>query len=234
MKYTTVESIARRLRGRLQIENQPPIDAALTNALGYGSVVAGHTVDPQLIVEISELEESKIDLILSQIYVTPLCLTNEITRNILKDLSECLTISSLIQVHFEGTNPVLQASDISQASMDLARKAHYMLQSLTAGHNIWIPTNPAMDQSTQQGQRQPLRLPGEKLLGQNSLPDTITRNYTVTTTKDFNNRRADPNTGRRQEGFFNNDPCFNDYSDSGCGPCNANRVYGREPNRNCT
>ena len=227
MKYTTTESIARRLRGRLQIENQPPIDSALTNAIGYGSVVAGNTVDPQLIVEIASQKESYIDLILSQIYVTPLCLTSDITRDILKDLSESLTISSLIQVHFEGTNPVLQASDISQASMDLRRNAEYMLQALTAGHNIWIPTSPPMDQSTPQGQRQPLRLPGEKLLGSNALPDTITRNYTVTTTKDFSRSRVDPNTGRRQEGFFNNDR-------SDCGSCNANRVYGKEPYRKCT
>ena len=217
MKYTTVESIARRLRGRLQIENQPTIDTALTQALGYGTTVSGQTVDPQLIVEISSQEESKINLILSQVYVTPLTLSNDITKDILKDLSECLTISSLIQIHFEGTNPVLQASDISQASMDLARKAYYMLQSLTAGHNIWIPTMPMMDESNQQGQRQPLRLPGEILLGSDQIPDTITRNYTVTTTKNVN----------RGEGFFNNDS-------SDCGPCNANRVYGREPDRFCT
>jgi hypothetical protein len=220
MKYTTTESLARRLRGRLQIENQPVIDATLTNAIGYGSVVAGNTVDPQLIVELAEQKESYIDLILGQIYVTPLCLVNEVTRNILKDLSESLTISALIQVHFEGTNPVLQASDVSQASMDLRRNAEYMLQALTAGHNIWIPTAPGLDQSTQQGQRQPLRLPGEKLLGSDALPDTITRNYTVTTTKDFKDR------SRRQEGFFNNDR-------SNCGPCSSNRVYGLEPYREC-
>lgn len=218
MRYTNTESIARRLRGRLQIENQPAIDAALTNAIGYGSVVAGNTVDPQLIVELAEQKESYIDLILGQIYVVPLSLKNDTTRNILKDLSECLTISSLIQVHFEGTNPVLQASDVSQASMDLRRNAEYLLQALTAGHNIWIPTSPPIDQSTQQGQRQPLRLPGEVLLGSDQLPDTITRNYTSVAQKDFR---------RQREGFFNNDR-------SNCGPCNANRVYGREPNRFCT
>lgn len=220
MKYTTTERLARRLRGRLEIKNQPTIDTALTDALGYGSVVSGQVVDPELIVDTAEIKESYIDLILSQIYVTPLSLKHEVTISILRDISECLIISSLMQSHFEGTNPVLQASDVSQASMDIRRSAEFLLQAISAGHNIWIPTIPGMDQSTPQGQRQPLRLPGEKLLGSNALPDTISRNYTVAAKKDLS-----PTSKR--VGFFNDDT-------SDCGPCNSNRVYGREPYRRCT
>lgn len=220
MKYTTVEDIARRLRGRLNIENQPPIDSALTNVLGYGTVVAGNTVDNDLIAQLADEREAYIDLILSQIYYMPLQLTNPITANIIRDISESLTISSLIQVHFEGTNPVLQASDVSQASMDLRRHGEYLLQAIAAGHNIWIPTAPPLDQSTQQGQRQPLRLPGERLLPMGQLPDTITRNYSVSTKKEV-----------PQEDLF-----FDRYSDDclNCQSVRDNKPFGVEPDRRCT
>ena len=181
MKYTTVENIARRLRGRLNINVIPGV----SDSLGYGTAVAGNTVDSELISHLANEKEAYIDLILSQIYVTPLKLSNEITVNILRDISECLSISALMQVHFEGVNPVLQASDAGQASMDLRRHAEFLLQSITAGHNIWIPTTPMVDPRNLEGQRQPLRLPGEILLGQADLPDTITRNYTVATKKEL-------------------------------------------------
>ncbi len=220
MKYTTVDDIARRLRGRLNISETLPTDANITTALGYGNVVAGNTVDPELITQIAEQKESYIDLILSQIYVMPLQLSNEITINIIKDISESLTISSIIQVHFEGTSPVLQASDISQASMDLRRHGEYLLQAIAASHNIWIPTNPPAEQGTVQGQRQPLRLPGERLLGTESLPDTVTRNYSVSTKKNI----------PLEDTYF-------DYQREDCLTCRIVRdgkPFGVEPDRRCT
>ena len=219
MQYTTVEDIARRLRGRLNISETLPTDANITQALGYGNVVAGNTVDPELITQIADEKEAYIDLILSQIYVTPLRLTSTITFNILRDISESLTISSLIQVHFEGTSPVLQASDASQASMDLRRHGEYLLQALSAGHNIWIPTAPPLDQSTPQGQRQPLRLPGEVLLPMGGLPDTITRNYSVSGKRDFS----------QTDTYF-------DYQKEDCLVCNSvrgNKPFGVEPDKKC-
>ena len=221
MRYTTVDNIARRLRGRLQIDTAPPVDTNLGTVLGYGQTVAGNTVDNALITQIADEKEAYIDLILSQIYVMPLQLSSYITVNILQDISECLTISGIIQVHFEGTSPVLQASDISQASMDLRRNGEYLLQSIAVSHNIWIPTTPPADQSTLQGQRQPLRLPGERLLAQADLPDTITRNYTVSGVS----TAKTTNTGPRY--FEDNDDC----------PCDSfskrGRAYGQEPNRYC-
>ena len=220
MQYTTVDDIARRLRGRLNISETVPTDANITEALGYGNVVAGNTVDNDLITQIAEEKEAYIDLILGQIYVMPLKLTSTVTFNILRDISESLTISSLIQIHFEGTNPILQASDISQASMDLRRHGEYLLQMLSAGHNIWIPTNPPLDQGTQQGQRQPLRLPGEVLLPMGGLPDTITRNYSVSGKINV----------EHEDTYF-------DYEREDCLICNTvrdNKPFGVEPDRRCT
>lgn len=219
MQYTTVEKIARRLRGRLNIKDQPPIDSALTNVLGYGTVVAGNTVDNDLISQLAEEKEAYIDLILSQIYKMPLRLTSTITANILADISESLTISSLIQVHFEGTSPVLQASDVSQASMDLRRHGEYLLQAIAASHNVFIPTAPALDQSTTQGQRQPLRLPGEILLPMGELPDTITRNYSVS---------GKINIDNEDKYFEYQTDCLN------CRAIRDNKPFGVEPDRSCT
>jgi hypothetical protein len=183
MKYTTVENIARRLRGRLNIEETPPIDTALTQALGYGNVVAGNVVDPETITLVAERKEGYIDLILSQIYVTPLRLSHEVTRNILADISESLSIAGLIQIHFEGSNPIMQASDISQTAMNLDVHAKSLLQQITAGSNIYIAVSPPVDHKTLHGERQPLRLPGERLLGRDQIPDNVTKNTTVVQNK---------------------------------------------------
>lgn len=217
MQYTTVDDIARRLRGRLIISETIPEDANITQALGYGNVVAGNTVDPELVTQIADQKDSYIDLILGQVYKMPLKLTSSVTFNILKDISESLTISSLIQVHFEGTSPVIQASDSGQASMDLRRHGEFLLQSIVAGRNIWIPTTPIVDQSTPQGQRQPLRLPGEVLLPMSDLPDTITRNFSVSGKIDVDD----------EDKFFG----------SNCRKCGTNKNYNtfgvETKNKNC-
>lgn len=177
MKYTTLPDIARRLRGRLEINLDEELPVATIP--GYGQAASGQVVDPELVVQVAEEKEAYLDLVLGQIYVIPLVLTSEVTSRIMKDMTECLVISSLIQVHFEGNNPIVPAADISGASTDLSRQAHYMLAALTAGHNIFIPTMPAPQNSmVNVPEQHALRLPGEKLLSATDRPDTVTRNYT--------------------------------------------------------
>lgn len=177
MKYTTLENLARKLRGRLEISIEGELPEAVLT--GYGQVASGKVVDPELITQITNEQEAYIELILGQIYFLPFQLTSPTTKNILQRLVEDLVISSLMQVHFEGTNPIVPAADISGASVDLYRNAHYLLAALTAGHNIFIPTMPApTNQSVGMVDQQPLRLPGERLLGQDDRPDTVSRNYT--------------------------------------------------------
>ena len=114
-KYTTEENIARKLRGRLRIENQPEVNTNLQTILGYGNSASGQTVDNDLIEQLFDQTDAYIDLVLSQIYEYELKLTSNVTVKILEQLSEDLIISKLISVHFQGTNPVLPTADVAGA-----------------------------------------------------------------------------------------------------------------------
>lgn len=209
MKYTTLENIARRLRGRLEVSVEGELPETVLT--GYGQVATGKVVDPELVTQVVNEKEAYIDLVLGQIYVIPLTLSSPVTKHIMQDLTENLVISSLIQVHFEGTNPIVPAADISGASVDLNKQAHYMLAALTAGHNIFIPTMPApQHQSVGMTDQQPLRLPGERLLSRDAVPDTLTRNYTVAV---HGSRR--PSTKKYSYYFSETDGEFSDPYTSG-------------------
>lgn len=180
LQYTTVENIARRLRGRLEIENQPPVAIALGQSVNYGSTIGGQVVDPYLLEQIGFQKEAYINLILSQIYALPLSLTHPITKQIMAEITECLVISAVLKVHYQGSLAGT-GSDAQGLGVDLDRQAYMLLASLTIGHNIYIPmvTNPPMQQ-TYPGTMppQPLVLPGEQLLYKDQ-PDTIHRVYNV-------------------------------------------------------
>ncbi|HEY9657674.1 MAG TPA: hypothetical protein V6C65_04355 [Allocoleopsis sp.] len=158
--YTTVEAIARRLQGRLTLNGTP--------AMG------GQTVDPELVEQCGVQAEDYMNLVLGQIYVLPL----QKTHAILADVAESLTISKLMEVHFQGTSYPAPGADVAGAAGDLRRHAEMILQALTVGHGIYIPVMPS-GQPTMPNmpQPQPLVLPGETLKADQ--PDTITRNVTV-------------------------------------------------------
>lgn len=195
MKYTTEEQIARKLRGRLNIQNQPSVDTSLQVILGYGQSVSGQTVDNALITQLADQREAYIDLILGQVYEMPLLLIDPVTVAIMADISESLIISELLKVHFQGTSPIIPSADVSGATQDTRKHAEYLLTALTVGHNIYIPVSP-MGQNNDPGrtQMQPLVLPGEKLRVRP--PDTITRNMTLRQVKD---------TKATRQKYFNDD-----------------------------
>jgi hypothetical protein len=207
-KYTDYESLSRRLRGRLNVPGFPEsTDFGATNTavnalLGYGQSATDQSIDLLLIDQLAGTQESYIDLILSQLYKYPLQLTSEVTVQVLKDISECLIISSLIAVAFEGQSSIIPAADISQSASDLRRQGEFRLAQLTAGTNIFIPNSlqsPNMQMNVPQMQM--LRLPGEVLLGQSERPDDISRNYTFQSKRNtrvgsqyFNEGRGDCGT----------------------------------------
>lgn len=195
MKYTTEERIARKLRGRLNIQNTPEVNTNLQVILGYGQSVSGQTVDNALIEQLAEEREAYIDLILGQIYELPLKLENSITIAIMADISESLIISELLKVHFQGTSPIIPSADVSGATQDTRKHAEYLLTALTAGHNLYIPVSPpAQNNNPGLTQMQPLVLPGEKIKIRQ--PDTVTRNMTI--------RQVKNTTAIRQK-YFNDD-----------------------------
>jgi hypothetical protein len=181
-QYTNNEKLARKLRGRLNIVSQPSIDTFE----GYGDAVGSQTIDNDLIVLILDETESYIDLVLSQIYKVPLTLSNSVTINIMADITESICISKLLQIHFEGTNPISGAADISGAAMDLRKHGETLLTAISAGHNFYSATMPpAANKMYNVPEVQPLVLPGEIVLDSVSKPDTVTRNYTLIKTRNF-------------------------------------------------
>lgn len=196
IKYTNLDRLARRLRGRLKLGTEFPseteIDNPLNSLLAYNPSASDQVVDTLLIRDIAETTDSYIDLLLSQIYQYPLKLTSDITVSTLASISEGLILSNLIATHFTG-NPGIIATDSSNASMDLRRGAEFLLAQILAGTQIYFPSS--LQSPTSQvnsPEMQPLRLPGEVLLGQSQRPDTITRNYS------FTGRRNNKNNS----GFF--------------------------------
>lgn len=184
MKYTTVDNVARLLRGRLNIKDSPEVETDLGVQLGYKPSVGSQTIDNNTIEQIAEREESFIELVLGQLYVVPLKLTNPTTRNTLAYISESFIASSLIAIHFEGTS-VLQSGDASQTSMHLRREGELRLAQITAGTGIHFSLNnqPSTVKGNVGSEVQPLRLPGETLIDMVNRPDNISRNYSVVLAK---------------------------------------------------
>ena len=173
--YTDSEQLARKLRGRLQIANAPTVDTIT----GYGVAVGSQTVDNDLIEQVLNQTESYINLVLSQIYKVPLTLSNSVTVDIMADITESICISKLLQIHFEGTNPLTGAADVSGAAMDLRKHGETLLSAISAGHNIYTAVMPQpVNKQYGAPEIQPLVLPGEVILDRSARPDTVTRNYT--------------------------------------------------------
>lgn len=180
-KYTTEEKIGRKLKGRLSL-----VDVALGLGIpGYSATVTGQVVDNALLVEIIEQEEAFIDLCLGQFYRVPLNLTSETSRNILTQIADGMIVSSLLQIHFEGTSPMNGAADTGNMIGDMRRKAELLLAKVTGGSNIFNSVMPApMQNNYGMPEIQPLVLPGEVFLTRGQRPDLISKNYTETEIND--------------------------------------------------
>jgi hypothetical protein len=217
--YTDAEQLARKLRGRLQIDSLPQIDTFT----GYGTAAGSQTIDNDLIDQILNQTESYINLVLSQIYVVPLTLSNSVTVDIMADITESICISKLLQVHFEGANPLTGAADVSGAAMDLRKHGETLLTAISAGHNMYTAVLP-QPANRQYGapEIQPLVLPGEVVLDSKARPDTVSRNYTMTGV-----RAAASDPQKRNRYFSDQDDCHNGLWPNG-------RTYNVEPDpRNC-
>ena len=191
MKYTSLDRLARRLRGRLKLGTDFPSESEVNNPLNsllaYNPSASDQVVDSLLIRDLAETTDAYIDLLLSQIYQYPLKLTSDITVSTLASISEGLILSNLIATHFNGS-PGIIATDTSNASMDLRRGSEFLLGQLLAGTGIFMPSSiQSPNAQVNVPEMQPLVLPGETRLGQGSRPDLITRNYSATGKRSNNN-----------------------------------------------
>ncbi len=167
MIYTTVENIRRRLRGRLEIDNTNLIPSA-----------TAQQVDQDLITQVGEQIEAKINLALSQIYSMPIPLTAVEALKIIEGIVEKLIISEIATVHFQQTQSPELGGDAGFGAV-LRKQAVQDLESLLHGHGIYIPGLMEKPQPNAMTgiYNQPLVLPGVDLKLEEDQADTFTRSY---------------------------------------------------------
>lgn len=169
LKYTKVANIARRLRGRLNVDQA--INPGLINA-------ASGTVDSELIIQVAQQIETNLELGLGQIYDVPIPHTASAAISILSSITEKLIISEIALTHF-----VMQVNPETGADMGfghaLRKQAFEQVEMILGGHGIYVPgimnrpvNNPAVTETIQ-----PIVLPGVRLKLSQEQPDTFTRNY---------------------------------------------------------
>lgn len=153
MIYTDFDAIARRLRGRLRIQDTQPL------------VLGGQTVDPDLVKQFADQVEEYINLMLGHIYEMPL----QNKHPYLADVAECLIIGKIMETHFQGTQMAVPAADVGGMAMDLTRQGERKLQLLLPQERRTDPSIPP--------QAEPMVLPNE--IVRIRTYDSITRNVTM-------------------------------------------------------
>lgn len=164
-KYTSIENLARRLRGRLNVT----INSNLINA-------ASGTVDSGLILQVTEQIENKLDLALGQIYRLPIPQTATTALNIIGAIAEKLIVSEIAITHFQQQINPETGADMGFGAA-LRKQAFEEAETIFGGHGIYVagimnrPANAPMLGET----KQPLVLPDVPLLSSEQRPDTFSR-----------------------------------------------------------
>lgn len=166
LKYTFVDNISRRLRGRLQVESS----TGLNNA-------AGGVVDNKLILQVAEQVETKLDLALGQLYQMPIPQNARQALLVIGSIAEKLIIAEIAITHFRMQLNPETGADMGFGN-SMRKQAFEDAESIFGGHGIYVPgimnrpqNNPTVGETIQ-----PLVLPGLKLLISGDRPDTFSRN----------------------------------------------------------
>lgn len=165
LKYTSVMNISRRLRGRVNV-----VENGLQNA-GSG------TVDNMLILQIAQQVETKLDLALGQIYELPIPQNAHAALQVIGSIAEKLVIAEIALTHFKmQVNPETGA-DMGFGS-SYRKQAFEEAEAIFGGHGIYVPgiMNRPVNSPMTGESKQPLVLPGVKLLSSSDRPDTFSRN----------------------------------------------------------
>jgi hypothetical protein len=167
LKYTSIDNIARRLRGRLNVTINP---GQLNNA-------ASGTVDSLLISQVAEQIESKLELALGQIYEVPIPQTANAALQIIGAIAEKLIVSEITLTHFQMQMNPETGADMGFSNA-LRKQAFEDAEAIFGGHGVYVPgimNRPSNSPMTGEA-KQPLVLPGVKLLSSSDRPDTFSRN----------------------------------------------------------
>lgn len=175
-KYTSIDSISRKLRARLRINSTD-----LPNQ--YAQMQLAKTpVDEELVRDIIEEMENYLDQYLCVVYVLPL----QNSHPILKRCVDAFIMADLMEYHFNIT-AYSESTDPSGFGVRNRNEAYQILRSLTFGYNVPIPT--IGPEPIQKVPVQPFRLKGEAFLpnrqdnyfptDQYTLVNGLTKNKTI-------------------------------------------------------
>jgi hypothetical protein len=167
VKYTSVDNIARRLRGRLNVNIN---SGQLINA-------ASGTVDDLLISQVAEQVESKLELALGQIYEVPISQSATFALQIIGAIAEKLIVAEIALTHFQTQLNPETGADMGFGNA-LRKQAFEDAEAIFGGHGIYVPgimNRPPNSPATGEA-KQPLVLPGVRLLSSSDRPDTFSRN----------------------------------------------------------
>lgn len=166
-KYTTIDSISRKLRARLRIasSNTVPNNLAKEN-------LAKTQVDHELLIDVIEEGEAELDEYLALVYVLPL----QNQHPILRKCVDSLIMADLMQYHFTVAG-YGQSQDISGFGVNNKQEAYLIIRALTHGYNTAIPT--IGPEYIRQNPVQPIILEGEQFLSTRQTKYLPTDQYTI-------------------------------------------------------
>jgi len=159
MKYANLQSLTRKLKGRLEV-----VQFETSGITG----IATQEIDVETVeMLVDEVELGDIDTYLQMIYVFPLKLTEPSTVNYLKMIAEDIAISKIIDFKFpRQTDGEANNDGFSQVTL---QRGLDRLQSLFAGTGIFVAgANAGLqaiqnDANAQQQQNKNIVLAGEEL-----------------------------------------------------------------------
>lgn len=134
-KYTTVNNIRLKLASRLNIISTPVPDDEFYP--GINTRPAQSIVDSNLLELVLEEKESFLDMILDQIYVLPLRNSHPILREIVDNW----VIAELMKIYYQGVGLSNVSNEIGNLANDLLARANYLVGTLCAGRDVFLPIN---------------------------------------------------------------------------------------------
>jgi hypothetical protein len=145
--------------------------------------LAAQQVDLLLIEQLGTQVEVRLDVALAQIYMLPVPEGATTARIILGGIVEKLVVSEIAITHFQQSQVPQMGGDAGFGSV-IRKQAQEELESLFAGHGIYIPGLMSPPVSMPGSYRQPLVLPGVPLKSDLIQPDTLTRTYAIVETRE--------------------------------------------------
>ena len=157
LQFTTLDAIARRLQGRLDLTN----DAGV--AVAWKKNEVSKSSNPETVTQIANQKEAFLRTVLRCVYKFPLQLTDPDTRAVLAEITEKLVVSELIDLYYQGSGAGIVGTEGSGLSAGDRKSAYEMLNLYTAGHGFPLPQVPYMPSGIGQKDPQGVVLPGESL-----------------------------------------------------------------------